>query len=402
MSGTQAQMKRWWVVTLCTCLAVVGLSFAACGYRATYEVWNVPVFESPFLDMQAITGSAESLKAGYDPAIENPFDPTHRLFNYPRIWYPFLLLGIGRAGTVPLAVATLALFFLALAVLPKNVDRLTVILLAVTAFSPALMLAYERGNVDLVFFSAVALAVLLVETAPLASCALLAASTLFKVFPFFAVALLLDKDERKNLSHVAGVLGLVLLYTVMAREDLARVFAVTPKGYEPSYGATVIPLFVANVLGKDAHLLTPGLSVLAACLLGAAVVFGLRRSAQRPPCERRDVRAFWAGAGIYTGTFMLGNNWDYRLMFVLLTIPALAVWVRGQDNVVPRITLGALVVSCWYLVIKKLLERTGTHMAFWIDETANWALLAGMAYLLSASMPRWLLQPLGLVPGRAV
>ena len=37
---------------------------------------------------------------------------------------------------------------------------------------------------------------------------------------------------------------------------------------------------------------------------------------------------FHAGALIYLGTFAVANNFDYRLVFLLLTLPQLVEWVR--------------------------------------------------------------------------
>ena len=38
---------------------------------------------------------------------------------------------------------------------------------------------------------------------------------------------------------------------------------------------------------------------------------------------KENILLFITGALIYSGTFLIGNNWDYRNTFLLLTIPLL-------------------------------------------------------------------------------
>ena len=50
--------------------------FKTYGYQKTWELWRVPSFLPVFLDFRLIPGSAESFANGYEPSIENPYDPT--------------------------------------------------------------------------------------------------------------------------------------------------------------------------------------------------------------------------------------------------------------------------------------------------------------------------------------
>jgi hypothetical protein len=65
-------MKRAWVATLSVGIALIGLCMYFYGYENTWRLWNIPVYESPFLDIQLITGTTESLDKGFDPTIYNP------------------------------------------------------------------------------------------------------------------------------------------------------------------------------------------------------------------------------------------------------------------------------------------------------------------------------------------
>jgi hypothetical protein len=49
--------------------------------------------------------------------------------------------------------------------------------------------------------------------------------------------------------------------------------------------------------------------------------------------------AFLFGSGIYCGTFLLGTNYIYRLMFLLLCIPQLQDWISQKSTDKERIIL---------------------------------------------------------------
>ncbi len=110
--------------------------------------------------------------------------------------------------------------------------------------------------------------------------------------------------------------------------------------------------------------------------------------------EAEYLDAFRAGTAIYLGTFLLGNNWDYRLMFLILTIPQLVVWGKCY---IRDISLGSMVIvsfiflSQWYLLIIKITHHLpyGGYVSFVLDELSNWGVFFGLLYLFFWSMPDW-------------
>ena len=82
--------------------------------------------------------------------------------------------------------------------------------------------------------------------------------------------------------------------------------------------------------------------------------------------------ALHAGGLIYLGTFATANNFDYRLIYLLLTLPQLCEWAGSKGN--PRAplaatTLAAVVMLLWVGSLSRLLR-------LW-DELASWA-VAGL------------------------
>ena len=122
----------------------------------------------------------------------------------------------------------------------------------------------------------------------------------------------------------------------------------------------------------------------------------------------RNLAAFRMGASIYVGTFLLGNNWDYRLAFLVLTIPQLSEWFRlgnkRQRAIVISVVI-AVLISCWHFMLKIDLPfiplKDPVNRNFIVDEIINWLLVPGFTYLLAASFPDWLRQDLQKLFGKS-
>ena len=83
--------------------------------------------------------------------------------------------------------------------------------------------------------------------------------------------------------------------------------------------------------------------------------------------------AFHLGALIYLGTFALRKNGDYRLVFVLLTLPLLLSWIDHADparGALARAGIVIVVVGLW-------IGALSPFIAPW-DELGSWA-MAGLS-----------------------
>jgi hypothetical protein len=172
-------------------------SFFFNGYTATWRQWNIPTEMPPFTDFRLIPSGAETFRSGIDPAVSNPSDPMEHIFNYPKIWYLLFYTGITQADTIWMSVVLIALFFLTVFVFPENLHAMDALLILLVAFSPAAMLLYERGNVDLAFFVLCGLAVILVSRSPAWAVVVLSLASMFKLFPFFGVGIFLQENKNR-------------------------------------------------------------------------------------------------------------------------------------------------------------------------------------------------------------
>ena len=120
-----------------------------------------------------------------------------------------------------------------------------------------------------------------------------------------------------------------------------------------------------------------------------------RDAASRDESQEGHLAAFRAGCAIYIGSFLLISNWDYRLMFLLLTIPALCRWARGRNRptgLLARIALPATVVACWSLGIHALMYKVHLPMSIWfvVDQASKWGVFITLLCAFTCTLPDWM------------
>jgi hypothetical protein len=100
------------------------------------------------------------------------------------------------------------------------------------------------------------------------------------------------------------------------------------------------------------------------------------------------------GAGIFMGAFLLGNSYDYRLMFVLFTLPQIIDWAKNknQTGMFSRIALLSILISFnhYYIIDTYTKEHILFHpVIITIKEICNWLLFAYYFYMVLSTIPRW-------------
>jgi hypothetical protein len=77
---------------------------------------------------------------------------------------------------------------------------------------------------------------------------------------------------------------------------------------------------------------------------------------------------------------MVGNNWDYRLVFLLLLVPQAFVWLRQRTWLAP-ISLLLLILVQSVLWVSRLY-----HPLIHLDEILTWSIFAVLAVLVAGSV----------------
>jgi hypothetical protein len=248
------------------------------------------------------------------------------------------------------------------------------------------MLGVERGNADLLVFAVVVLALLAIRSrrgAPLLSNGLLLVAAVLKLFPVFAFVSALRRPRRGELLAAAGALGLFAVYAYVTRGDIATIRRVVPQARQYAYGLDISGWWLARHLPGSRHAWDAAL-VMAA--LAVAVAVGLSMRGRRTTGERGPATyAYWVGAAIYIGTFVAGNNFSYRLAFLLLTLPYLLLR-RNQGHALATAALAALAATVWLIHGRAMGVGAPAQLLLWallgaaLVGSLDWRRVRGVRY----------------------
>jgi hypothetical protein len=386
-------------------VAAVLLTAALAAITARHRWWTAAhgffpwMIDPLFHDLHIIRLGWQTVLAGGDP-LADPANP----YNYPRVVLAAASWGALRVPAGVAGVAVAAAFLAAVVCALRLPGRLGAVAASALVFSPPVLLMVERGNLDAVAFVLVAigLAAPTLDLTPplpaaLAAVALLAAA-LLKLYPAAALAagLLFWRDARRWWFGA----GLVAFgaWAFLHLGEIALVLQKTTRGLEPSYGEALAGsrYYLEQIAPRVAA--DTGRAWLAAAMrlsmilyvggAAAAILVGLRyrgRFAAGVTTSAHGM-AFLTGAFIYGGTFILGANWAYRLVFLLFCLPLL--WRVVQD---PALRVWAVAVIAGIGVILFAPFHLPLPLFLAVQFTAwgtAWLLLAGAAGLLTAPRAR--------------
>jgi hypothetical protein len=372
-------------------LYAYALLLVARGVPAHWIAFRIPSLDPPFADMLNLTTAWECDRAGRDPLHLNACDPLERPANYPRLWLGLSPLGLDRDWNTALGLAAAGTFLAsALWLVPRRLTLDAAIVWVAATTSPAVMLGVERGNPDLIVFALLVVALALLRRGTVRHAlgvGVLVLAAMLKLFPAFALGVLLRQRPRVA-ALTLGIAGAALaVYAAVTLDDLREIREVLPKYVYFSFGAQVGVQALREGLGEadsSAWRLGTGLALAAVALLAAVAAWRRRPT---PVESTRALDAYWVGALVYVGSFATAYSWDYRLMFLLLTLPQLLRWSAEARPPVPgaAVAVAAIVATLW---LGEWLSAWNAARPF--EELLNWALFGYLLYGLLLTLPPWL------------
>ena len=233
--------------------------------------------------------------------------------------------------------------------------RISAALVFFAVLSPAVLFAIERGNIDQIMLFLLVFGLILIDRQPerfrlLLKALLLIGLTVLKIYPVAAAAIFVR--NRKGILAAILIAALSLTALVLtAGHRLANVFENTPRDSLMTFGTIpfflsinsptfhqVLPIIQHHYNGPLFGALFAGVLFI---LIGAAC--GSRLDRFLPPIDRESTRGNIAIAGlaIFCFTFMLGANYDYRLIFLL---PGLACLIEDINQNMPQRSLPPILI----------------------------------------------------------
>jgi hypothetical protein len=301
--------------------------------------------------------------------------------------------GLDQSHTIVLSTVLIGAMFLAFAGLVQRVPAGTGLVLALAACSPAVMFAVERANMDIALFTLLVVSILLWRAFPapaqiLSPMLVLLAATA-KLYPVFALPAFLFARSRLAARAALVCAAAFLAYVLYNRHDVAHVAEIATQGQYFSYGSRILLAHLYHQVGADRWAGPAAVKQLLAAipiaLIAIAIairVHRLRRVSAAAEAGAPWLVAFHVGALIYLGTFALANNFDYRLVFLLLTLPQIIAWAGGRVRPVSSLaatTLVMILVMLWVGSLSRWLN-------LW-DELVCWAVAGLLVALIVATLP---------------
>jgi hypothetical protein len=300
----------------------------------------------PFGDIRNVTNFNEFFALDLNPRVDHFInDEGHFIppFNYPSIWTVFPYLGLSNVHTVYFGIS----FFILLSIgiyssikIESNSELLVYVLLL---FSPVLSLIIERGNNDQVAFFLIVMFCCFFHKNKIISLIAYYLAFLTKFFPIVVIASLTERFSMKSF-RLGFLLSLpIVIYITLTFPEVINLGKSTPISIVTmGYGwKTPISMFIKYTNEN----IIIGLSLFSLLLI--VLFFFILKTPyigeKISDLDKKYLMMFKSGMLIYIGTYFIGTSFDYRLIFLLLTIPLLL----HLSTITSKITVAMIIFLFW-------------------------------------------------------
>ncbi len=318
-----------------------------------------------FADLRQVTATADCVLSDAAWSMASATcDPFGRDYNYPSVWARgFAMLGLGEAKTEQVAILMIGAFIaavFAISLLSVWLVRplVPIMCVAVAAVAPPTWLALERGNIDIVVFAAVVLGALLsLLQISWLSAILLAIASVAKIFPVGA-ALILLRQRRQHPRSLWLFLALVTGGFALIVSELPLISQRTPQPTEAAFGSSIFFQYLWNHLDLPFASLAPrllGVVLFAGVLLALMILVArfsrvkvsVAETVEAVARDRISATLVLSGGGPLICAYLLGTNFDYRLVFAIPLVAGLAR-AATRTRVPTSLLLTALISQLWF------------------------------------------------------
>lgn len=371
----------------------------AVGWDPTWRAFGVTPLQPPFFDMHVINDYAACASIGVDPYAPHACNVDN--FNIPPVWLWLGFLGIMGSDSVWLSASLIGFAAIVTILLFQGRSWQHGAFGLGAILSPSVMMGVERGNLDILIFALVGAAALAYDERRVGraygAVILLCAGILLKLIPIFCVSLG-ARFSRASLAFVLAIAVPSAIYLVVVINYIFLIQQNVPTTFILSYGYKAIFLGLDHIR-SEAGLGPIGLAdtwvpaATAGAVIIGAICFAIssHRKRAEPFCSVDTSiagTAFLFGAGIYCGTFLLGTNFVYRLMFLILCIPQLQDWQIKEREIGKPPGAG---VGLYGMVLGVLWlngNANGHSIFLLLPQLLDWSLFAYLATVLTGNFLR--------------
>jgi len=395
-------------------LGYFGLLYLANFFVPYHKFWRklgVPAAENPFIDLAAVLGAFDCDRLTGEVSLTN--NSCFNQISYPSSWSLLTWLGLEQRDTIFLGVLFALIFYVITLMIIGRLNYQEAIVYALILCSPPVMLLVERGNVDIVIYSWLGVALMIIKNSRALIFRLCAYLLIFfwgvvKLFPIFGLAVIL-KEKRNLFLFLAAIFTTAFITYFLASIGEMKTISSFHYGLRIwySFGYKVLFGAVKYILSK----LTSGetdlkntiiymmyiimilftMSILTRVLLSKFKIFKewlssdfVSTDSDKSLDKSRYIDYFRLAAAIHLGNFLvIGMLYDYKLTFLIFALPQILDWIKQENQLsLPSSMALVAMVTTFY---------ASPFLYPWlVDEMINWLLAANLLYMAILSMPEWL------------
>jgi hypothetical protein len=308
----------------------------------------------PFLDADGVVSAARCLREGVDVIADNPCDPLRRPYNYSPLWLVLAILPVTPAWLLPVGLIMAFTCIASLLLLPAGRTAGATAIITIGAISPPMIFAIERANTDIAVFVLAAAAALLVSWSPawrLAgySAALLAG--LLKYYPITMMVMATRERPLRFLTVTASSIAIVGILWATMGDDILRTWQLIPDGgwFNNMMGSRTLPSgMVAEYkwpVGRADRLLRELTMAAVAGGIGLSFIPSIRAGLDR--LTEAERMSLLLGSVLIITCFFGARNVGYRVMHLVLTLPALTALWRLRASWLFTVTTFTVLLLLW-------------------------------------------------------
>lgn len=306
-------------------------SYSLVGYY--FQISPLPYFS----DLKILICGIEAIRDNSNPYKLNC--DTLAIFNYPYTWGIFSILSfVNESNLIYIGIGLAISIFTALYFFIGKCNLWEAIIYSLLFISPAIMLGVERGNCDLIIFLIILLGATYKKSKITLGASIFFAAIL-KLYPIAALLCIFNINQ-KNIKNSILLFGIFfsgfIIYLFAFKENIVQVSNTTPRPfYVLAYGLGVLPsLYISqnNFFLPKTVFITFGIFL----LVGFCMFYYFQSKYFKIPqvANNHQGNLYVIGASIFVITCLIGYNWEYRLIFLLFTIPQILIWLKNKNTVV--------------------------------------------------------------------